>query len=367
MASTLPDAPGLRAVASLGERKLEAQMLAKRYRHTKAFGDDCAVVPKLPQGPFELVATTDPCPDPLVAALGWDRRYYQGWLLGTINFSDLAAAGAEPLGLVVSYLVPRDLPVDHLNDLIDGVDDCCRAHCSEVIGGNLGDFPVMQLTATAIGACAVGKRLSRTGARPGDVLLLVGSAGYLWSTALLKKGYAALGDGLDEAERKTVFERALTPVAQLRAGRLLADAGLATAAIDNSDGLFASVETLCRASRVQAVIEAGAPFLDPLPSRVCALAGVDPFALGQLWGDWTLLVAVPEDATDPAMALLGENDLACRRIGFLREGTHSVLRRGGEDSRWKGTDPERFTERSWHSSQLDGYLADLASVADPCS
>lgn len=347
-------------MASFGERKLAAEMLAKRYSHTAGFGDDCAVIPRLPAGPFELVATTDPCPDPLVAALGWDRRYYQGWLLGTINFSDLAAAGADPLGLVVSYLVPRDLPVDDLGDLIDGVDDCCRAHGSEVIGGNLGDFPVMQLTATAIGACPAGQRLSRAGARPGDVLLLVGPCGYLWSAALLSKRYARLS----KAEEKQVADRALLPVAQLKAGRLLAAAGLATAAIDNSDGLFASVETLCRASRVQAVVDADAPFLDPLPSRVCALAGVDPFALGQLWGDWTLLVAVAQDAADRAISLLGENGVACHRIGFLRAGTHSVLRRDGSESRWQGTDPERFTERSWDASKLQAHLDALAPAAD---
>ena len=356
MSSTSAAEPGWPALASFGERKLVAEMLGKRYSHTKAFGDDSALIPRLPSEPFELVATTDPCPDPLVAALGWDRRYHQGWLLGTINFSDLAAAGAEPLGLLVSYLVPRDLPVDDLRDLIDGVDDCCRAHGSEVIGGNLGDFPVMQLTATAIGACAVGKRLSRTGVKPGDVLLLVGSAGYLWSTALLKKGYATL----DRADEKKVFDQALAPVAQIRAGRLLASAGLAAAAIDNSDGLFASVETLCRTNRLQAVIEADAPFLDPLPSRVCALAGVDPFALGQLWGDWTLLAAVAEDAADRAIALLSDNGVACHRIGFFREGTHSVLRRDDKESRWRGTDPERFTERSWNRSKLAGYLDGLA-------
>jgi len=58
----------------------------------------------LPAWPFELVATTDPCPEPLVFSLGYTDLYYQGWLLATINFSDLAAAGAEPLGLLVSYL-----------------------------------------------------------------------------------------------------------------------------------------------------------------------------------------------------------------------------------------------------------------------
>ena len=343
-------------LASFGERRLIAGLLGPRYRTTVSFGDDCAVVPQLPTGPFELVATTDPCPEPLVASLGWTDLYYQGWLLGTINFSDLAAAGAEPLGLLVSYMLPENLAVADLERIMDGVDDCCREHGSQVIGGNLGDNGSVQLSATALGACAPGQRLSRKGAREGDSILLVGSPGYLWGAALLRAGYAHL----TPADEQAVFERGLKPIAQLRAGRLLAMAELAHAAIDVSDGLYPSVQALCTDNGLGAVIDANSSILDALPTEICLQAGVDPFAMAQLWGDWTLLVAVADHATGKAVATLSAAGIPCHQIGIFQADQKILLRSNDDESiLWHGADAERFTGSSWKRTKLSDYLSKL--------
>jgi thiamine-monophosphate kinase len=339
-------------LASFGERRLIAEVLGSRYRTTVSFGDDCAVVPQLPAGPFELVATTDPCPEPLVASLGWKDLYYQGWLLGTINFSDLAAAGAEPLGLLVSYMLPESLAVTDLERIMDGVDDCCREHGSQVIGGNLGDAGSVQLTATAIGACVPGKRLSRKGARAGDSILLVGSPGYLWSAALLRGGYAHL----PSAGEQEVFERALKPVAQLRAGRLLAMADLVHAAIDVSDGLYPSVQALAVDNGIGAIIDANSPVLDALPEAICLQAGVDPFAMTQLWGDWTLVVAVDDKAVGKTIEMLTDANISCHKIGVFQDKQEIILKRNNESILWPGADTERFTSSSWKQSKISDYI-----------
>jgi thiamine-monophosphate kinase len=343
------------ALGSLGERQLVSEVLAPRYRASASFGDDCAVIPELPSWPFELVATTDPCPEPLAFSLGYHDWYYQGWLLGTINFSDLAAAGAEPLGLLVSYLLPEELTVGDFERLLDGVDESCRAHGSKVLGGNIGDASSTQLTATAIGACHRGQRLSRRGARAGDSVVLVGAPGYLWSMTLLNKGYAQLNDAEDAA----ICERALKPVAQLRAGRMLAQRREVHAAIDISDGLYPSVESLCGINRIGAVIYQEAPVLDPLPLKVCRQAQVDPFAMVQLWGDWTLLVAVEANAVPAVLSDLRSVEIPCHEIGTFTAGEGICVDRGGTVSAWSGVDAERFTESSWHKSKLADYLSGL--------
>lgn len=348
-------------LGEVGERRLIAEVLGPRYSGTLSFGDDCAVVPELPPWPFELVATTDPCPEPLVASLEpeWQDLYYQGWLLGTINFSDLAAAGARPLGLMVSYLLPGERTVGDFERLMDGVDECSAAHGSQVIGGNVGDGHAIQLTATAIGACRSGKRVGRHGAKAGDSILLVGSPGYLWSAALLKRGHARL----PAAEAQLVYDRALRPVAQLAAGQALAEAGLAHAAIDVSDGLYPSVRALCTRNGIGAVIDADIPVLDVLPREVCRQAKVDPFVMAQLWGDWTLVVAVDGAAAQQAIGLLEEIGVPCHEIGSFREGSQRQLRRGGELITWSGVDAERFTESSWSRSKLSDYLVGLIDSA----
>ena len=118
------DVPPDATRSDLGERRLVAGVLAPRPRHQPGCGDACAPVPPPAAADFELVATTDPCPAPLVSSLGWDDLYHRGWLLATIKLSDLAAAGAVPLGLMVSYVLPGDLPVAQFERLVRGVDDC---------------------------------------------------------------------------------------------------------------------------------------------------------------------------------------------------------------------------------------------------
>src|SRR5690242_13354888 len=102
-------------LADLGERGIYRQVLEPRYHSVTAFGDDCAAFGS------DLVITTDACPTPLLEQLNGPDPYHTGWLLATINLSDLAAAGARPEGLVVNYTLPPSTPLADLNALMDGV------------------------------------------------------------------------------------------------------------------------------------------------------------------------------------------------------------------------------------------------------
>jgi len=343
-------------LGEVGERRLIGDVLKARYGGVPAFGDDCALLPADLQAGFEIVATTDPCPEPLVASLGWDDYYFYGWLLGVINFSDLAAAGARPLGLVVSYLLPEEMRLEDFKRLMDGVDDCCAAHGSHVAGGNIGDGRWLQLTGTAIGMCQRGRRGSRRGARAGDALLYIGAPGYLWSAALLKSDRARL----DPADARLVYDRACRPIAKLAAAQRLADAGIVHAAIDISDGLYPSLEALCSASSVGAILDPECVTLEPLPAEVCRQAAVDTFAMAQLWGDWNLLVAVGKEDVGAAKEALSDLDVPCQEIGRFVAGSKSYLKRGGKEVGWHGVDAERFTGSSWSRSKLSDYLDQLA-------
>lgn len=334
------------SLADLGERQIYEQILKPRYRDVPAFGDDCA---DLGGG---LVVTTDSCPTPLLQRLGETDPYYEGWLLATINLSDLAAAGAEPLGLVVSYTLPSDTPVWMLERIIAGVDDCSDAHGTRVLGGDLRDGREPHLSATAIGR-RKGRALGRKGANAGDELLLVGHPGYLWAAALVHRDQPP---GLIPAEVEAVFAMARRPRAQITAGTLLAELGLATAAIDVSDGLYAAVRILAGTNglgaRMAPKIE-----LDPVVQRVGELCGVSSFQLGQNWGDWCLLVAVAPGSAEPAERLLDEHGIGVRRVGTLTDDGALVVGCGTDVRPWVGVDQERFTPRSWHGDGIDAHIA----------
>ncbi|WP_250558518.1 thiamine-phosphate kinase [Pseudonocardia lacus] len=347
---TIPPASTL--LNEMGERRIIRELIEPRY---DGVGDDCAAFGR------DQVITTDSCGTALVAGMGMDDPAHTGWLLATINLSDLAAAGAEPEGLVVNYSLPPDTPVDTLKRIMDGVDACATEHGTRVLGGDIGEGRELRLSATAVGRCPrritahgpVGTRLSRRGARVGDHLLLIGSPGYLWGAALLHHGFATLPD----EDRDVVYERACRPRAQLRAGRALAAKGLARAAIDVSDGLFAAVRGLCAANGLGADVRPHLD-LDPVLDEVCRDAGVDPFQLGQTWGDWCLLVAVRPREVDLVRRLLPGRDPGVRDLGVLTAAPDRIRLVDGtaEPRLWDGIDQERFSSTSWRG---DGVVAAL--------
>ena len=158
---------------------------------------------------------------------------HTGWLLATINLSDLAAAGAVAEGLVVNYTLPPATP--RCAPCAGSWTGWTRArgqHGTQVLGGDIGEGHERRLLGHRLSAAAprrfhppahgsVSTRLSRRGARAGDRLVLIGSPGYLWAAALLHHGFATV----DDADREAVYARAAEPRAQLAAGRLLAVPG----------------------------------------------------------------------------------------------------------------------------------------------
>jgi thiamine-monophosphate kinase len=336
-------------LGDLGEQWIQREVLRPRYGGTEGFGDDSAFLAKV-DTPSELVATTDSCPTPVVNILRDPDLFHAGWLLATINLSDLAAAGAEPLGLVVNYTLPKTTTVREFERLLDGVDESCAAHGTKVAGGDLRDGAV-QLTATAIGRCVPGSRLRRSGAEAGDRLLLVGSPGYLWAAALLETGRAKL----PAPAREEIWERACRPMAQLAAGRLLA--GYARAAMDVSDGLYATVRTLCEANEVGATITGEFELDGPL-ADVARQCGLRPFDLAQTWGDWGLVVAVrAEDVEVVTKTLLGDG-IAAQEIGTLT--ADQQLTAG--TAPWEGIAQERFSAGSWHGGDLSTLVTEVLGI-----
>ena len=175
-----------------GERRLVEEVLAARYGSTKNWGDDAALAAELSPGARWVVATTDPCPPPMAVSLGFNDWYYTGWLLATINLSDIAAAGAHPAGLLSSLNLPADTLLSDFTRLLDGLDSCCAAAETRVIGGNLKETPEVSLSGTAIGYCQQ-PPLSRHGAQPNDTLYLIGEVGLVLGRCPRCSGRTATG------------------------------------------------------------------------------------------------------------------------------------------------------------------------------
>lgn len=231
--------------------------------------DDCAVIAF---GGEELVLTHDMMAEGTHFLAGQDPADV-AWKLVASNMSDLAAKGAEPVGVLVGYMLGRDDA-----RFLAGLEAALAHFGAPLLGGDTiaGKGP-QALGLTAIGRATHRTAPSRTGAQPGDTLYLTGPVG----AAML--GLEALQAGVGDS---AAYRR---PQALLSEGRALAPH--VTAMMDVSDGLLLDASRIARASGVTLAIDGAAvPIATPEARRAEALR----------WGeDYQLLFTAPPDRPLP--------------------------------------------------------------------
>jgi thiamine-monophosphate kinase len=289
----------------------------------------------------------------MAAQLGFADPFYRGWLLATINLSDLAAAGAEPLGLVTSLQLPASTRVQEFERLLDGIDTCCAQQGTSVLGGNLKEAPQTDVVATAIGLCDT-LPLTRSGASPGDLVVVLGELGTFWAGALSLRNELLSAESSDPLLRNV-----LTPTPKVRAGLAARRAGLLTACIDNSDGLYPSLLQLADASSTQVVVEGDALTYSPGVTEVADRLATEPLRLALGWGDWQLVATCRHEAIEALAELAQAAETELHSIGRVEEGSGVQLELGGSQRALMPLDSQRFTPDSWFSAGLPAYIESL--------
>jgi len=347
-------------LSDLGERRIVETLLAPRYelRGAKYFGNDCAFV-QLDEGnsDVDLVATTDPCPEPMASMLGFGDKYYRGWLLATINLSDLAASGATPRGLLTSLILPQDTRISDFLRLLDGIDDCCEKCSTNVLGGNLKEGPKIDLAATAIGTCKRGQMMTRTGSKPGDVVVVLGDLGLFWAGVLARRKQV----GLQPNEEQLLLRNVLTPMPKVAVAQALANGKTLSACIDNSDGLYPSFLQLANANRVRFEIDFSDADVPPEVSKVARLLQIDEVRLFVGWGDWQLVGTVTRSKLHELDAITRDFQVPLQEVGLVVPGDGVYLKHGHDFGRMIPLDSERFTRQSWFTTGIDTYVDSLLS------
>jgi len=249
-------------------------------------GDDAAVL-RLARGE-DLAVSTDALVEGVHFRWSGESPERIGRRAMAAALSDLAAMGADPIGVTVALAAPADLPLTRVDGLTRGLLAAARRFETPLVGGNLARARQTSLALTALGALPRGRMLRRGAARPGDAIFVTGALG---AAALAVAGQR-------RGRRRTQL-----PEPRLAAGRaLLALRGIG-ACIDVSDGLLADLGHVLDASGVGAWVEVERVPLARGFERACRRLGLDPLRLALAGGeDYELLFTVRRGG--PSRALL---------------------------------------------------------------
>ena len=292
-------------VSSLGEDGIVG-LLRGRFtapRGTVGIGDDAAVFP----APGErLVMTTDT----LVEGADFSLDYFSGsdlgWKTLAVNVSDLAAMGAEPAHAVATLCLPPTTAVGFVVDLIDGIAEAAARWGVEVVGGDLSSAERISLGITLLGHTE--EPVLRSGARPGDALLVTGAlGGSAGGLHLLRRDASMIGPLVDRHRR---------PRPRLELSRLLRKIPV-TSMIDLSDGLIVDLRRLVTVSGTGCRVDSDVVPIEPALERIDELDALQTALFGG--EDFELLFTIgPETASGATDA--GERiGVAVTQIGTVTE------------------------------------------------
>jgi thiamine-monophosphate kinase len=306
-------------------------------------GDDCALV--APRQGEELAVTTDLSIAGRHFRLDWHQPEAVGHRALARGLSDLAAMGARPVAAFLSLGLPASLTVAHgrrpgglrpgsssrlefrletrlesrlesrakpriesqiesrlefrakswVERFFDGFLALAEAHSTPLAGGDLAESPLAVADIVLVGAVPRGRALLRSGAKPGDLLYVTGALGGASAgLARLGKLAEARSGSLNPPRIPKKLEAELAPhlfpQPRLRQGLWLQRHGLASAALDVSDGLSTDLAHLCQESGVAAEVDAALVPIHPAATLDQALHGGE---------DYELLFSAPATARLP--------------------------------------------------------------------
>lgn len=312
----------------MGEFELIARYFARPPRRALlGIGDDCALLQPAPGQ--QLAVSSDLLVEGrhFLSTVAPERLGHKAL---AVNLSDLAACGAEPLGYTLALALPR-VEEAFLAGFARGLHALAEQAGIELVGGDTTAGP-LAICITVFGQVPPGQALLRSGARPGDEIWVSGTLGDARLALEAFRGQVDLGADFERVRRAMEC-----PNPRLALG--LALRGLASSAIDLSDGLAGDLGHILQRSGVGARLD-----VDALPrsavlaaqplalQHTCLLAGGD---------DYELLFTAPAGRHAQVLAAAAAAGVPVQCCGSIQAGPGLQLVDGQGrplPGRWQGFD-----------------------------
>jgi thiamine-monophosphate kinase len=300
-----------------GEDSLIARYFAPLATDPGALGlgDDAAVL--TPSGD-DTVVTTDAIVEG-VHFLSTDPANTVARKALRVNLSDLAAKGAAPAGFVLT-LALRAADDAWLTPFARALGEDARHFGCPLLGGDTVSTPgPLTISITAFGRVPAGKMVRRSGAKPGDRVVVTGTIGdAALGLDILKGGAVAAALADDAAAREMLVGRYRVPQPRNALAKAVLDR--AGAAMDVSDGLAGDLAKMCTASGVSAVIDAPAIPLSQAAAGLLARGIVAVETIVSGGDDYEILCAVPEASFEAFAEAAEVAGVAVSSIGTIIAG-----------------------------------------------
>lgn len=311
----------------IGEQGLLS--ILQTYSPKALTGDDAAVLPI--QVAQSVVVTTDAMVDGVHFSDRTTSPEDVGWRAVAANLSDLAAMGAEPLGITVALSAPGATPVSWIRRLYDGMAACLQPFATPIVGGDVCRSSVKSIAIAAFGQVADNQAIYRKSAQPGQVIWVSGYHGSSRAGLELLLN-PEVGLALSDAERTTLIQVHQRPVPRLdivpylRQLMQTASARDSVAGMDSSDGLVDAVVQICRASQVGARLDRNAI---PMSPALLQWRSHQQALQWALYGgeDFELVLCLSQANAEWLQAQVGHSSAI---IGRITEGRDVMLSGNGE-------------------------------------
>ena len=351
----------LMTLSELGEKVVVKELLNQLSPSSlllDGLGHDAGFV-SLDLGSDEvLVLNTDRSGENLAHKLGLAGPEVVGDLAVAHAVSDVVAAGGHPFLLTVCLLLPGNKTLGYAKKVMEGVQNAADRWGLILASGDTKRNSSVAIVVTVVGKAKRSQRLLRSGAKSGDLLVVTGSLGTMFTAAMAHKRGCSI-----PAKLKSKLEQALTRQSPpVEFALMLNSMALANACTDISDGLPGAIFDMCEASDVGAKIELEQiPVNKDIEEFAFQNLGIKKESLMAANGDWQFLYAIPPQHYAKIQLVAQQKNAQISVVGTFND--RKVVSLSGPD----GLQYELNRVQNDGFSKIDGknyfdFLADNPSI-----
>lgn len=249
-----------------------------------------------------------------------------GYLAVHVACNDLAATGAEPIGIQVVLLLPPTIDDGEISDLMEEIDNTSGSLGIQILGGHteiLSEVSRSLIVVTAIGRANRDKYVATGGAQPGDDIILTKGLG-LEGSFILASDFADFlqGQGVsrESIEAALNYQNDLSVMSE---GLIAAEYGVNSMHDITEGGLYGALSEMSQAADLGFILEKDSSMIPEAVKEITSKLNIDPYGL---ISSGSMLISLPD--CDELIELLSEKDIPAFKVGEITRDSRLVKENG---------------------------------------